>query len=389
MKIFLSHSMGFASILFVVTLCPASVLAQDGSDHSSGTSDRTVVENPTITPGSPCFDPQPDSQSTPLADDQAVKALPQLARFWLTEDVAYIIDPQERCVFLQLKTDQEREQFVEQFWLRRNSERSLENPFKEEHYRRIVFANDNFATQIPGWKTDRGRVYITLGPPDSIESRARTEKTVASQRWHFGYLPSTGASVDLDFADQANDGNYRLLISAQRAEAVFRKVPSMPTVTENGGAPHQLEMVNTKAPAVTFRDLNAIVASGILRDEIGFSYQIQYARETHASTGTRILIDIPSSRTTPRDSGGKSARGFEVYVRITGPTDRITDEFNLTIPPGEKLDASQSNANQQVEANLAPGLYHLAIATKEIATGKTSVQRSPLCVPAYDEIRAR
>jgi len=90
---------------------------------------------------------------------------------WLDEDVTYIITPEERSAFLRLQTNEEREQFIEQFWLRRNPDPdSPENTFKEEHYRRIAYTNEHYASGIPGWKTDRGRIYIMWGPPDEVDS---------------------------------------------------------------------------------------------------------------------------------------------------------------------------------------------------------------------------
>ncbi len=85
-------------------------------------------------------------------------------RKWLNEDVTYIITEEERATFKRLQTDEEREQFIEQFWLRRDpTPDSIENEYKEEHYRRIAYANEHFASGIPGWKTDRGRIYIEYG----------------------------------------------------------------------------------------------------------------------------------------------------------------------------------------------------------------------------------
>jgi len=90
---------------------------------------------------------------------------------WLDEDVGYIITDEERKAFKQLQNDEEPEQFIEQFWQRRNPDpESNTNDFKEEHYRRIAYANQHFQSGIPGWKTDRGRIYIMYGPPDEIES---------------------------------------------------------------------------------------------------------------------------------------------------------------------------------------------------------------------------
>jgi GWxTD domain-containing protein len=85
-------------------------------------------------------------------------------RKWLNEDVAYIITDEERAAFKRMQTDEEREQFIEQFWLRRDpTPDSVENEFKEEHYRRIAYANEHYASGIPGWKADRGRIYSCTG----------------------------------------------------------------------------------------------------------------------------------------------------------------------------------------------------------------------------------
>src|SRR5205809_6508787 len=102
---------------------------------------------------------------------RTLKELDNAYKQWLTEDVTYIITPDERNAFLQLQTNEEREQFIEQFWLRRSSNPDLpDNDFKEEHYRRIAYANEHYASGIPGWKTDRGRMYIMWGPADEVES---------------------------------------------------------------------------------------------------------------------------------------------------------------------------------------------------------------------------
>ncbi len=121
--------------------------------------------------------PQAPPQNQKLTKDQkqkmkkTLKELDNSFKTWLNEDVIYIISPEERTAFLQLETNEEREQFIEQFWLRRSSNPDMpDNDFKEEHYRRIAYANEHYASGIPGWKTDRGRIYIIWGAPDEIES---------------------------------------------------------------------------------------------------------------------------------------------------------------------------------------------------------------------------
>ena len=90
---------------------------------------------------------------------------------WLNEDVAFIITDKEREIFKKLMTDDEREAFIEDFWRKRDPDPDTEeNEYKEQYYERIAYANEHFASGIPGWKTDRGRIYIKYGPPDEKES---------------------------------------------------------------------------------------------------------------------------------------------------------------------------------------------------------------------------
>ena len=123
-------------------------------------------------------------------------------RKWLNEDVAYIITDEERAAFKRLHTDEEREQFIEQFWLRRDpTPDTAENEFKEEHYRRIAYANERYASGIPGWKSDRGRIYITFGPPDEIESHpsgGSYERPDGRRRRHHLYLSVREVALPLD-----------------------------------------------------------------------------------------------------------------------------------------------------------------------------------------------
>src|SRR6266849_5831061 len=104
-------------------------------------------------------------------EDKLRKELETPYKKWLSEDVGYIITDEERQAFKRMSTDDERQNFIEGFWLRRDpTPDTAENEFKEEHYRRIAYANERYASGIPGWKTDRGRIYITFGPPAEIES---------------------------------------------------------------------------------------------------------------------------------------------------------------------------------------------------------------------------
>src|SRR5580658_5451736 len=149
------------------------------------------------------------------SDNQLKKELESPYKKWLDEDVTYIITSEERHSFLHLATNEEREQFIEAFWQRRNPDPdSPENTFKEEHYRRIAYANEHFASGIPGWKTDRGRIYIMWGPADEVQShpsggsyeRPAEEgggetSTYPFEDWRYRYLEGIGENVILEFVD--------------------------------------------------------------------------------------------------------------------------------------------------------------------------------------------
>jgi GWxTD domain-containing protein len=157
----------------VLLFCCGVHPSMGAQEQAAGVNDEQQrTENGTAQGGMrrPCF----EAQSRKTSEERKGKAIAELGQYyraWLTEDVTYIITSGERCVYLKLQTDEEREQFIEQFWNRRSSDpESEDNPFKEEHYRRIVFANEKFGTEIPGWQTDRGRFYIQFGPPDSSRS---------------------------------------------------------------------------------------------------------------------------------------------------------------------------------------------------------------------------
>src|SRR5258707_551552 len=170
---------------------------------------------------------------------KTLKELDSQYRQWLNEDVIYIISPEERNAFLQLDTNEEREQFIEQFWLRRSSNPDLpDNDFKEEHYRRIAYANEHFASGIPGWKTDRGRMYIMWGPADEVESHPTggtydrpveecggPTTTYPWETWRSRYLEGIGENIILEFVDPSGAGENHMTLDPAAKDALLH-VPS-------------------------------------------------------------------------------------------------------------------------------------------------------------------
>ncbi|NWG12631.1 MAG: GWxTD domain-containing protein [Acidobacteria bacterium] len=168
-------------------------------------------------------------------------------RRWLEETVDYIISQEEREVFQRLKTDEERDAFIEQFWMRRDPDPSTPfNEFKEEHYRRLRFANEQFTAGKPGWRTDRGRIYIKFGPPDHKEFHPGGQYARKSwegggvtsvhpfEKWWYRYIEGVGSDVELEFVDSGLSGDYTLALDADEKDA-FLRTPLGPTLQELDG----------------------------------------------------------------------------------------------------------------------------------------------------------
>ena len=147
---------------------------------------------------------KPSPSNTAAAQSETEQSLGAAYAKWLNEDVVYIIHQAERSAFLALTTDEERDTFIEQFWERRNPTPGAANKFKEEHYRRIAYANEHFASGVPGWQTDRGHIYILYGPPDELEVHPHRED------WLYHHVPGVGDNAQITFVDSSGHGDFRL-----------------------------------------------------------------------------------------------------------------------------------------------------------------------------------
>jgi GWxTD domain-containing protein len=177
--------------------------------------------------------PPQQTDTKPLTQEDRVRREQKLRKEletpyakWLTEDVAYIITNEERAAFKRLQTDQEREHFIEQFWLRRDpTPGTVENEFKQEHYRRIAYANDHYTARsgLAGWKTDRGRIYIVYGPPDEIESHPDGGGAHAFpyEQWMYHLIQGIGNNVIVEFDDPNRTGEYHMTADPSAPLASF------------------------------------------------------------------------------------------------------------------------------------------------------------------------
>lgn len=206
------------------------------------------VEEPAPTPAPIAVHsiPQPPA-APPLVRQAPVQTAPSRpVTNWIEVEVPYIIAEEERQAFLSLQTDEERGKFIEQFWLRRDpTPGTPENEFKDEHYNRTAYANQNFTTSSnPGWKTDRGRIYIMFGKPDRLEfypaggfvnSRNET-RSFPSEIWTYSYIEGVGNNVTLEFVDTTGSGDFRQLIDPAK-KASLESAPQPVSVVGAVGLP--------------------------------------------------------------------------------------------------------------------------------------------------------
>jgi GWxTD domain-containing protein len=352
---------------------------------------------------------------------------------WLNEDVPYIILEEERRAFLSLQTNEEREQFIEQFWQRRNPDPdSVDNVTREEHYRRIAYANENFASGIPGWKSDRGRIYIIWGPPTSKDTHTQGEQynrpwqegggstsTYAYEIWHYNYLEGVGSGIDLEFVDPTGTSEFRLTsdpsekdallhvpgIGLTQAEAMGTADKSQRWQTSDGthmAAPvggalpesmnafNRLELYSKvqQAPQVKFKDLEAVVTSRIIRDQIHFSYRFDFMRVTGDTVLVPITVQIPNREMSYRNQDGVQSATMNLFARVSTLTGRVVQTFEDTISsavPASLLQESLANASiYQKVLPLRPGLYRLDVVLKDVNNGDIGVVNTSLRVPIFE-----
>jgi GWxTD domain-containing protein len=364
---------------------------------------------------------------------KTLKELDSSYRQWLNEDVTYIISPDERNAFLQLDTNEEREQFIEQFWLRRSSNPDLpENDFKEEHYRRIAYANEHFASGIPGWKTDRGRMYIMWGPADEVESHPTggtydrpmdegggSTSTYPWETWRWRYLEGIGENIILEFVDPSGSGEYHLTMDPSEKDALLHvpgaglsQLESMGMASKTdrfsradgthlpkslGGEPASMNEFNrlelyakvNKPPEVKFKDLEAVVTSRIVRDQVHFNWRADYLKVTNDTVLVPVTVQIPNSQLSFQAKEGIHSATLNIFERVTTLTGRVVQTFEDSVSrdfPDSLLQQSlKLQSIYQKAVPLRPGLYRLDLVIKDVQSSNVGVVNSRLAVPRYED----
>src|SRR5215469_10061729 len=370
-------------------------------------------------------------------DEKLRKELETPYRKWLEEDVAYIITDEERAAWKRLQTDEEREQFIENFWLRRDpTPDTVENEYREEHYRRIAYANEHYASGIPGWKTDRGRIYITFGPPDEIESHPSggtyerppeegggTTSTFPFEKWRYRYIEDIGNDIEIEFVDTTMSGEYRMTSDPSEKDALLYVPGAGLTLMEQLGLSDKTQRFNRtdgthlgvpfggqsesmnefnrlerfaklqQAPKVKFTDLEAAVNSRITYNILPVKVRVDFFPVTDASVLTYITVQFDNKDLQFQAKEGVQKAVVNIYGRVTTMTRRMAvnpfeDTVTVDAPTEFLQEYAKNRSIYQKTVPLAPATYRLNIVAKDVIAGTMNNYEMAIQVPRLNEDKA-
>ncbi|HXW62984.1 MAG TPA: GWxTD domain-containing protein [Candidatus Acidoferrales bacterium] len=418
-----------AAAIAVVCLMPGSAGAVPQSDQSQPSQPSQGTQNTQT---------KKNGKIKQKSEKDLYNELDSQYKKWLNEDVVYIISPEERRSFLHLSTNEEREQFIEAFWQRRNPDPdSPENTFKEEHYRRIAYANEHFASGIPGWKTDRGKIYIMWGPPDEIDSHPTggtwerpmdqgggDTSTYPWETWRYRYLEGAdlGENVELEFVDPSSTGEYHLTMDPSEKDALLMVPGAGLTLAESMGlADKSQRFTNTdgthmaenepgsmglnanneefnrlekyaaimRPPPVKFKDLEADSTARVVRDQVKFDYRFDFLRITSDTVLVPITVQIPVRQLSFQEKDGVDSASMDLFVRVTSLSGRVVQTFEDTLRSDIPASLLQKSLNTsriyQKAVPLTPNLYRLDIVVKDVNSGNVGVVNTRLPVPRFQD----
>jgi GWxTD domain-containing protein len=352
---------------------------------------------------------------------------------WLNEDVVWIITDEERAAFKQLSNDEERDNFIEAFWQRRDpTPDTEENEYKEEHYRRIAYANEHFAAGIPGWKSDRGRIYIMYGPADEVDShpsggtyeRPMEEgggetSTFPFEDWRYRYLEGIGQEVIIEFVDSCMCGDYHMTIDRSEKDALKYTPNAGLTLYEqmgmsskadrfSGGGLEQLgagpnsSQQQTKQfdrleqfaklqapPPVKFKDLEEIVNTKLITNLMPFDVRSDFVKVTGDTVLVPITIQMKYRDITFSNKDGVQRGTVNIFGRVTTLTGKVVQTFEDTAQvdvPAELLPRTAENSSVYWKAlPLRPGRYKVEIAVKDVNGDRKGLWSRGIVVPEYSD----
>ena len=352
---------------------------------------------------------------------------------WLDEDVVYIITDEERAAFKQLSNDEERDNFIEAFWQRRDpTPDTEENEYKEEHYQRIAYANEHFAAGVPGWKTDRGRIYIVFGKADEVDShpsggsyeRPMDEgggetSTFPFEDWRYRYIEGIGQEVIVEFVDTCMCGEFHMTMDRSEKDALLMTPNAGLTMWEqmgmanksqrfSGGGMERLGLgpqssqLQTKefdrleqfaklqaAPKVKFTDLEEAVNSKVILNPMPFDVRADFVKVTSDTVLVPVTIQMKNRDITFVNKDGVQRGTVNIFGRLSTLTGKIVQTFEDTVQvdvPAELLPRTAENASVYWKAlPLRPGRYKLNVAVKDVNGDRKGVWSRSVVVPEFSD----
>ncbi|PYP90472.1 MAG: GWxTD domain-containing protein [Candidatus Angelobacter sp. Gp1-AA117] len=425
----------FQSLIFtVVLLVSGGVLlhAQDSKQQKQKDTGTQAVQGQQDSQ-----DQEQDPLKRPLSKEQKEQGrkekMGDYYKRWLNEDVRWIITDEEMSAFKKLSTNAERDQFIEQFWLRRDpTPDTEENEYKEEHYRRIAYANEHFAAGVPGWRTDRGRMYVMYGKPDSIDAHPAggpylrpaeegggSTSTYPFEVWRYRYLDGIGQEIEIEFVDTCGCGEYHMTIDRSEKDALahvpnagltdmeamgmankadrFRGVEALGKGFFNSDASTQTKQFDrletfaklNRAPEIKFKDLEAVVNTKIRYNLLPFDVRVDYVKITTDTVLMPITVQVPNRELTFINKDGIQRGVINIFGRMTTLTGKVAQTFEDTLRldvPAELLDKVVSNVALYWKAlPVRPGHYRLDIVIKDVNGDKIGTFGQGIIVPEYSD----
>src|SRR6266851_5354862 len=434
-------------LVFAMGLGSAAAAQKDGKagdDQSKPAPDQPLGDQTTTDPAKADQAKAADDQSgDPLKRPIEEKRRKQNAKSfkrelrgdhktWLDQDVRWIISDDERKAFMQLSNDEERDQFIEAFWQRRNpNPDSEDNEFKEEHYRRIAYANEHFAAGIPGWKTDRGHMYIAFGPPDEIESHAGggtynrpmeegggETSTFPFEDWRYRYIEGIGQEVIIEFVDDCQCGAYEMTMDRSKKDALLHTPGGGQTLYEQMGQADKSQRFNggleslgpgpmsaslqskefdrleqfaklNQAPAIKFKDLAEQVGHHITYNPMPFDVRVDFVRITSDMVLVPVTLQIRNRDITFANKEGVQHGVVNIFGRITTLSGKVVQTFEDPVVadvPAELL--AREAEYSKIYSNsipLRPGRYKLDVVVKDVNGDRMGTKSQGIIVPEFSD----
>jgi GWxTD domain-containing protein len=377
-------------------------------------------------------EPKETPSQDPLSNARKVKPeLKEAYKKWRNTDVAYIITKEEKRAFDALTTDEERENFIENFWRRRDPNPDTEeNEYREEYYERIAYANQHYTSGIPGWKTDRGRIYIAWGKPDSVESHPSggsydrpsyegggSTTTYPFEVWFYRHLDGVGDGVEIEFVDPTGTGEYRIARNANEKDALLMVPGAGMTTAEQLGLSdkgdriggigqntwgreqdspfRRMEIITNlqRPPQVKFSDLQSGLdsASAVLfdKDPLQFDLRVDFFRQSDDRVIAAFTVQTDNKELSFENSGGLQTAKMNIFGRITAVSGKrsgiFEDSVTASATAAELVEMKGRKSIYQKAVALTPGTYKVDVVVRDVVTGNRGVVNQGFTVPRYDE----